>query len=79
MRRAAEHYSCREGEIKYRARLCRTVDIAIGYHRYPRIRTNRANGFVLGIALIKISARAAVHGDGANAGSLLRCVKFPER
>src|SRR5512146_2212465 len=67
MTRAAEHYPVSTREIKHLARLLRRADISVRKHRYPHHGFDVADRVVLGVALIKICARAPMHGQSLNA------------
>ncbi len=70
MTRAAEHYSLSTGEIKHLARFLRGADITVGKHWHPHDGSDIADRLVLRISLIKIGARAPVHGQSLNATAL---------
>ncbi len=82
MRGAAEHYSVSASEIKYRARLFRTIDISVRKHGNSNEGFDLTNRLVLRIACIKILTRATVHGKRLNTGAFsdardLRAVAAP--
>src|SRR5580704_14210366 len=63
---AADHYSVRLGEIKYVARFFFIRDVAVRENRNCDARLDRADRFVLGLALIKVRPRAAMHRQRGN-------------
>ena len=46
------------------------VDVAVGHHRDAHRGLHRGDGVVLGVALVALLARAAVHGEHLHAGGL---------
>src|ERR1700733_11985205 len=68
--RAANHYSVSAGEIKYLTRLLRRVDISVREDWNSDCGFDIANGLVFRGALIKIRARATVHGKCLNSAAL---------
>ncbi len=70
MTRAAEHYSVCSREIKHLARLLRRGDISVGKHWNPDSGSDIADRLVLGVALVEVRARAAVHRQSLNAAGL---------
>src|SRR5579863_7786808 len=63
MRRAPEHYSFCAGEIKYRSRFLRRIDIAVGDQRNVERRARAADGVVFRIAAKHIGTRAPVNAQ----------------
>jgi hypothetical protein len=70
LRGTADHHAVGAGMREHVAGFFRRRDVAVGDHRNADGGLHRGNRVVLGLAAILIGARAAVYGDGADAGRL---------